>query len=130
MDKPSPQKKYRLNRRLRLRRRPEISRAFEQGARVVDNRISLQGVRRETGQPTRCGVAVSKRHGNAVKRNRLKRICREAFRLARPDLSDGWDLVILPRAGREITVDGVGQSLRKLLPRLEHRLPRQEEPEQ
>jgi ribonuclease P protein component len=126
MDKSPSHQKYRLGRDVRLRRRPEISRAFEQGARVVDKRISLQGVRRAPGQPTRCGVAVSKRHGNAVNRNRLKRICREAFRLTRPDLPDGWDLVILPRAGRTITVEGVGESLRKLLPRLEQRLPGQE----
>lgn len=32
-------------------------------------------------QSTRFGIFVSRRHGNAVKRNRLKRVFRELFRL-------------------------------------------------
>ena len=123
----SPHRKtYRLGRDLRLRSRQEISRTFSAGARVVDRLISLQGVRRP-GRPTRCAVAVSKRLGNAVRRNRLKRVCREAFRLERPALPEGWDLVILPRPGRELSVEAVRRSLPGLIRRLEHRLPVREE---
>jgi ribonuclease P protein component len=112
----------RLPREARLSARADISRAFDEGTRVVDRRISLQGVRNGLGR-TRLAVAVSKRHGNAVARNRLKRLGREAYRQVRPDLPTGLDLVVLPRAGRELTVEGIGQSLRRLAEQLEGKLP-------
>jgi ribonuclease P protein component len=46
---------------------------------------------------TRLGITVSKRVGNAVVRNRLKRIIREIFRVNR-DLIDGhWDLNVIAK---------------------------------
>ena len=110
-----------LPRAARLSARADISRAFDEGTRVVDPRISLQGVRNGLGH-TRLAVAVSKRHGNAVKRNRLKRIGREAFRHVRSQLPRGLDLVLLPRAGRELTDEGIRRSLLCLAERLGRKL--------
>lgn len=42
----------------------------------------------------RLGLSVSRTLGNAVFRNRLKRLVREAFRLVQYDLPKGYDLVI------------------------------------
>ena len=42
----------------------------------------------------RLGLAVPKRVGNAVRRNRIKRMLREALRLMQHDLPGGYDLVI------------------------------------
>jgi len=47
---------------------------------------------------TRLGITVSRHYGNAVKRNRFKRIVREAFRLCRHQLPKGFDLNIKPRS--------------------------------
>jgi ribonuclease P protein component len=45
---------------------------------------------------TRYGISVSKRIGNAVIRNRVKRVLREILRLK--DLNPGWDIVMIARS--------------------------------
>lgn len=46
---------------------------------------------------SRMGVTASKRIGNAVKRNRIKRLVREFFRQNRMALLQGYDFVIVAR---------------------------------
>src|SRR4051794_15783423 len=48
-------------------------------------------------QITRCGFITGKKIGNAVKRNRARRLIREAVRLRLPLIRPGWDLVWIAR---------------------------------
>jgi ribonuclease P protein component len=52
------------------------------------------------GKGSRFGLVVSRKVGNAVKRNRVKRWLREAIRHHRAELPGPWDLAIIasPRA--------------------------------
>ncbi len=54
---------------------------------------------------TRLGLAVGRRAGNAVMRNRLKRMVREAFRLSRTDIAPGLDIVVSVRAHEPKSLD-------------------------
>lgn len=46
----------------------------------------------------RVGITASKKTGNAVKRNRSRRIIRQAFRELYPYVSGDWDVVFVARA--------------------------------
>jgi ribonuclease P protein component len=46
--------------------------------------------------PTRLGIIASKKVGNAVMRNRAKRLIREAFRKNKAAFPPGLDLVVIP----------------------------------
>lgn len=45
----------------------------------------------------RIGITTSKKVGNAVKRNRARRIIRAAYRSLEPKISGGWDFVFVAR---------------------------------
>jgi ribonuclease P protein component len=66
--------------------------------KVSDRYITVLAKYNELGHP-RLGTVVSiKNAGNAVKRNRIKRLIRESFRLNRSEMAN-VDLVVLVRAG-------------------------------
>ena len=85
-----------LSRRERLRRRPEFLKVQRGGVRTRGRYLTLFS--RANGQDvTRLGVIATRRLGNAVTRNRSKRLVREIFRLNKG--RGGLDLVVLPRPG-------------------------------
>lgn len=44
-------------------------------------------------------------------RNRIKRLCREAMRTSRDRIPSGWDIVMLPRVGANLTLASLTDSL-------------------
>lgn len=89
--------------RLRVRRRREYLAVQRSAHRLVTPHFVVYG-RRNGRAETRLGVTVSRKVGKATVRNRVKRLCREAFRLNRGALPSGIDLVMVARAGRPATV--------------------------
>jgi ribonuclease P protein component len=61
--------------------------------------LLLRGRAASAAGPGRLGITASKQVGNAVARNRSKRLVREAFRLDPGLLPEGIDLVVIVRAG-------------------------------
>lgn len=56
-----------------------------------------EGVKMRSSQKARIGVIVSKKLGNAVQRNRCKRLLKEAFRINRYLLKNSADCIFCPR---------------------------------
>ncbi|PIE01070.1 MAG: ribonuclease P protein component [Acidobacteria bacterium] len=100
----------------RLRKSVEFDRVFKNGTKVVTPvlvffwlPVNLQetGCRELAGASfetagnfsSRLGLVVSKKAGNAVVRNRIKRMIREAFRLSKHLFPFQFDLVVIPRFG-------------------------------
>jgi ribonuclease P protein component len=82
---------------MRLRRGEEFMAVYEAQARVSIGPLLFQAIPNDRGH-ARLGLSVSRRVGNAVKRNAIKRRLREAFRLERADWPQAYDLVISARA--------------------------------
>ncbi len=66
----------------------------------------------------RLGLTVGKKHGGAVRRNRIKRLLREAYRLEQVNLPSGYDLVCIPRVGDIATLDVYRRAIRSLVARV------------
>ena len=113
----------RFLRKHRIRRRGDFQRAFRRRASASDRRLLIFGHENGLGHP-RLGLSVSRKVGGAVVRNRWKRMIREAFRLSRPKLPQGIDLVVIPRPGAEPELAGLIESLTALASRVASRLER------
>jgi len=97
----------------RIKKGGEFSRVFREGRSARGASLRLFVLANGLGR-SRLGVAVSVRHGKAVRRTRLRRLCREAFRAARADLPGGYDYIMVPVPGRPFTVAGLRNSLTSL----------------
>ena len=63
---------------------------------------------------SRLGLSIPKRVGNAVRRNSIKRRCREAFRLSK-DALPNLDIIITVSPHEELSMDGYTQLLLKAI---------------
>ena len=112
---------FRFPKKYRILRGAEFQRAFDRRERAGDGVLLVFGC--QNGLPhSRLGMAASRKVGNAVARNRWKRLIREAFRLSRHKLPVGVDLVVIPRQGVEPTLADVQRSLCALGRRVGKRL--------
>jgi ribonuclease P protein component len=110
-----------------LRRERDFRRVFDRKRSVADERIVVYGC--ENGlQHSRLGLSVSRKWGNAVVRNRIRRLLREGYRLTKAEFPTGLDLVLIPKNVADLSLAGVQQTLRKLVPQLARRLARETKP--
>ena len=83
-------------RRERLTRKRDFKTVFEQGRKRVGRSFICYVVRRE-GQGRKLGLAVSRKVGSSVVRNRVKRYMREVYRTHRAQLPEDLYVVIVAR---------------------------------
>jgi len=87
-----------LPKKVRLLKRAQFLTLSKQGKKVVTD-CFIAIVLKETAQNNRIGITISKKVGNAVERNRIKRIIREYFRHNKENISGPKDINIIARKG-------------------------------
>ena len=85
----------------RVVRRSEYRAIQRSSLRVVTAHFIIYA-RKRRRKSQRIGITVSKKVGNAVVRNRVKRLVRESFRLNKARLPSELDLVLVARKQRGI----------------------------
>ena len=90
------EKRYNFGQQQRVSGREAFAAVFD--ARVRQSRGPLTAYALPTVRATpRLGLSVPRRVGTAPRRNRIKRLLREAFRLMRHDFPRPYDLVLVVR---------------------------------
>jgi ribonuclease P protein component len=87
---------YRYTRTMRVRSRLDFSAVFEPKVREARGPLVVYAIPTEQQTP-RLGLSVSRHVGTAPRRNRIKRLLRESFRLMQHDFPRPYDLVIVVR---------------------------------
>ena len=105
----------RFPRREHLTRKRDFLAIYAEGARRADRSFICYVARRE-GQGRKIGFAVSRKVGNAVARNRVKRFLREFYRTHRQVLADDVYMVVVARPGCvDLTCRECARAMRQLL---------------
>jgi ribonuclease P protein component len=106
-----------VQRKFRLTRSTDFKRVRRTGKSYAHPFIVLV-VQASEASRTRVGVTASRSVGGAVKRNRAKRLMREAMRPLLPGLLPGWDMILIARpALLAASLQDIRQALIKLLRR-------------
>lgn len=107
-----------------LRSNRDIQIIKQRGRRISTALFNLLACKMDDA-PSRVGIIVGKKFGNAVRRNRAKRIFRELVRQLHPDLVPGRGLLVFPKRDALLqSRDELVQAWRSSLERLHLLRPR------
>ncbi|MEE9200216.1 MAG: ribonuclease P protein component [Candidatus Brocadiales bacterium] len=107
-------KDARLKKTERLGKRKDFERVFER-------KVSFRGtnlvayVLTNSLDFSRLGIVTGKKVGGAVKRNRMRRLIRECFRLNKSLLGTGLDVVIIPGKNFPTTFKGAEEEFKRFV---------------
>ncbi len=80
-----------------LKSNSDFRRLYNRGKAITDPALVVYYSKNRAGI-CRIGITTSKKIGNAVERNRSRRVIREAFRKVCPDIDPCYDIVMVARS--------------------------------
>ena len=101
----------------RLTSRADFSAVFEAGVREARGPLIVYARPNGLAYP-RLGLSTSRKVGTAVRRNRIRRLLREAFRHLQHDFPAGYDLLVVIRAHEPLMLAEYQKIIMSLLVKL------------
>jgi ribonuclease P protein component len=86
-----------MKKELRIKKNKEFQEAFQKGRSFANRQFVVYVLTKEDQEDFRIGLSVSKKIGNAVMRNQIKRYIRQAVFELSDQLTAGNDYVIIAR---------------------------------
>ena len=96
----------------RLKKEKDFNRVFNKGKRIFSSSLTLVYLESDC---LKFGLAVSKKHGGSVVRNRIKRILRESFRSFAPSLRGNFFFVFIPKVKEDYSLDSFKKDMNYML---------------
>ena len=96
----------------RLKKQADFQKLFNTGKRAFSSSLTM--IYRKADR-TAMGISVGKRHGKSVKRNRIKRLIREAFRAENNALEQNYRFVFIPKVSEEYSFQIFQRDIRWML---------------
>lgn len=86
----------------RLKKQADFQKLFNKGKRGFSPSLTVIYA---PFKENRMGISIGKKHGKAHDRNRIKRLLREAFRAAQPEIKGKYSFVLVPKVREEYTLE-------------------------
>ena len=86
-----------MNKRQRVKKNAEFQKIFKRGKSFANRQFVLYFLPKEGQEEFRIGLSVSKKVGNAVVRNQIKRYIRQSFLELKDEVNPNMDYVIIAR---------------------------------
>ena len=100
---------------LKIKKNTDFQKLFKGGKRIFSPCITLIYF---PSNKLRFAIALSKKHGKAVVRNRIKRLIRESFRLNCNLLNKNYSIIALPKVMEEYSFKNFEKSIQKAIKKL------------
>ena len=96
----------------KLKKQADFDKLFKKGKRLFSS--SLMVIYAPSTHTT-MGISVGKRHGKSVKRNRIKRLLREAFRFTQDEMQNTYAIVLIPKVCETYAFETYKQQLQWII---------------
>ncbi|WP_338752427.1 ribonuclease P protein component [Bacillus sp. FJAT-52991] len=107
-----------MKKTFRIKKNSEFQSVFNGGKSFANRQFVVYMYKSEQKAPFRIGLSVSKKIGNAVTRNRIKRYIRQSFTELKEQIQPGFDYVVIARKpAAEMTCLEVKKSMIHVLKR-------------
>ncbi len=121
--------RYSFGKTQRVTRSGDFTKIIRLGTCVADGTLVLFALPTASDdQSIRIGITIPKKTGNAVQRNRWKRLIRESFRVQRAALPTGYEFIVRPKRGAVPSWSAIEKSIphlaRKAAKRARHADPK------